>query len=236
MANTTNITNIPAPRVPFIDERTGLISREWFRFLNNQFQLTGGGTTQISTADLELTPSLAATTEDVIPELEKEIQALKLAPPLLPLNTSNYGMFYDTTTQTAAATGTAYAITFNTTTFGVGVRRGTTTSQILVQNPGVYNFAFSLQLDKTSGGDGIFDVWFRKNGTNVPNSAFRVRIKGNDAEIFVATNLFVEMSNGDYMELMFAVDSTDIQIAYFAAAAPVPAIPSIILTVNQVNL
>ena len=60
---TPNTTNIPAPRVPFVDERTGVISREWFRFLNNQFQLTGGGTTAISLADLELAPYSDAATE-----------------------------------------------------------------------------------------------------------------------------------------------------------------------------
>lgn len=40
-----NITNIPAARVPFIDDKTGLISREWYRFLFNLFTLTGGGGT-----------------------------------------------------------------------------------------------------------------------------------------------------------------------------------------------
>jgi len=45
-----NITKIPAPRVPLLDERTGLISREWFRFFNNIYVITGGttqGVTQI---------------------------------------------------------------------------------------------------------------------------------------------------------------------------------------------
>ncbi len=41
-----NITQIPAPRVPLTDERTGLISREWYRFLLNLFTLAGGGTEQ----------------------------------------------------------------------------------------------------------------------------------------------------------------------------------------------
>jgi hypothetical protein len=47
---TPNITKIPAARVPLLDQRTGLISREWFRFLNNIFTITGGenqGVTQI---------------------------------------------------------------------------------------------------------------------------------------------------------------------------------------------
>ena len=38
------ITQIPAPRVPLIDIRTGLVSREWFRFFNNIYVLTGGNT------------------------------------------------------------------------------------------------------------------------------------------------------------------------------------------------
>ena len=43
-----NITKIPAPRVPLIDERTGLISREWFRFLNNIYTISGGATQGIA--------------------------------------------------------------------------------------------------------------------------------------------------------------------------------------------
>jgi hypothetical protein len=39
---TPNITKIPAPRVPLLDQRNGLISREWFRFLNNLYVITGG--------------------------------------------------------------------------------------------------------------------------------------------------------------------------------------------------
>jgi hypothetical protein len=40
----TNITKIPAPRVELADPRTGLISREWFRFFNNLYVITGGST------------------------------------------------------------------------------------------------------------------------------------------------------------------------------------------------
>ena len=75
-----NITQIPAPRVPFIDERTGLVSREWFRFLNNQYQLTGGGTTATSIADLELGLSLSPDTDDITAVLQREIEDLKKAP------------------------------------------------------------------------------------------------------------------------------------------------------------
>lgn len=57
----TNITNIPAPRVPFIDERTGTISREWYRFLFNIFGLTGSGTNVTSLTDLQYAPATVLT-------------------------------------------------------------------------------------------------------------------------------------------------------------------------------
>jgi len=44
MASPPNTTNITPPRVPVIDSKTGLISREWYRFLLNLYTITGAGT------------------------------------------------------------------------------------------------------------------------------------------------------------------------------------------------
>jgi hypothetical protein len=230
-----NITNIPAPRVPFIDERTGLISREWFRYLNNIFVLTGSGTTQITTADLELTPALAATVEDMVPVLESEIQALKLLPRYPEPNVVNFGSFFSTQTQAATVINTGYAITYNNADTAYGVYRDPAdNSKIKVARPAIYNVQFSIQVDKTSGGSGKFYIWPAINGTAVANSGSLIQIQGNNSEIFSAANFFLPLSNGDYFQLYFSVDSLDVQLQTFAAAAPVPAIPSIILTVMQV--
>ena len=231
-----NITNIPAPRVPFIDERTGLISREWFRFLNNQFVLTGSGTTATSISDLEVGLGLSPDTDDVTAVLDSEIQALKVAPPPEQKVFADYAMVYDTTNKTAAAINTAYAVTFNTTAYARGIRIGSPTSRILCNRPGIYNFMFSAQIDKTSGGTGNIWLWGRKNGVDIADSASRVQIQGNNAELVATVNFYVEMSNGDYFELMFAVDDTSVIILAEAATAFAPAIPSVILTVNQVNI
>ena len=51
-----NLTNIPAPRVDFIDPRTGLMAREWYRFFLNLFVLTGSGTNSISLDDVQVGP------------------------------------------------------------------------------------------------------------------------------------------------------------------------------------
>lgn len=56
MTTSMNITNIPATRVAFIDPRTGLMAREWYRFFLNLFVLTGGGTSDTAITDLAVAP------------------------------------------------------------------------------------------------------------------------------------------------------------------------------------
>jgi hypothetical protein len=81
-----DITNIPPPRVALIDERTGLMSREWYRFFLSLFRLTGGGANDITLEDLQLGPlsqmDLQSETIDVQPsasqvaELQAKIQSM----------------------------------------------------------------------------------------------------------------------------------------------------------------
>jgi hypothetical protein len=51
-----NITNIPSSRVELIDPRTGLMSRQWYRFFLNLFDLTGSGNNITSLDDLQIGP------------------------------------------------------------------------------------------------------------------------------------------------------------------------------------
>jgi hypothetical protein len=48
MPDAQNITKIPSARVALTDANTGLISREWFRFLNNIYVVSGGATLGIA--------------------------------------------------------------------------------------------------------------------------------------------------------------------------------------------
>jgi hypothetical protein len=146
-----------------------------------------------------------------------------------------YGEFHDTTTQSAAATGTAYAVTFNSTDLSNDVAIGTPTSKITVTNAGVYNFQFSLQLDKASGAAGHAYIWARVDGVDVAYSASEVAVQGTVAETVAAWNFVLPMQAGQYFELMWSVDDANIQLKAVAAASPVPAIPSVILTVTFVS-
>jgi hypothetical protein len=71
------ITQIPAPRVPFVDANTGLVNREWYRFLYNLYNITGAGTSDISNVDLSLAPVAQ-------PSLEVQTQVISDAVDTLP--------------------------------------------------------------------------------------------------------------------------------------------------------
>ena len=165
--------------------------------------------------------------------LTAAVEGLQMAPPAREFKRARYGSFYDTTTQTATVINTAKAITFNSTDLSNGVYIGSPTSRIIVDSEGIYNFDTSFQLDKTSGGTAVFDFWFRLNGADVANSASRITIQGNNAEIFSSLNYFFDLKASDYVELMFSVTDLSVELKTFPAAVPHPGIPSIILTVNN---
>lgn len=180
-------------------------------------------------------PSINA---DQVKIFSDAIQGLALAPANTPqLHRKAYGSFYDTTSQTAAAINTAYAITYNSTTYSAGVYVGTPTSRIYVDRPGIYNIQFSAQLDKTSAAAGNVWIWLDKNGTAVANSATQVTLQGSSAAAVAAWNFLQEMNAGDYFRLMWATDDTACYIKNdLSPFTPVPDIPSMILTVtNNIN-
>lgn len=168
---------------------------------------------------------------ELIDNLSKAIQGLQLQPPPREFKRSRYGSFYDTTTQLATTIDTATAITFNNTDLSNGVFLGSPTSRVVVDTPGIYNFDTSIQVHKTTGGVGLFYIWFRVNGVDVPDSASQIRIQGNDAEIFSSLNYFFNLKANDYVEIMFSVDDLGVELLAEAAASPHPGVPSIILTV-----
>ena len=169
----------------------------------------------------------------LVDKLNKAVEGLEMTPPPREFKRARYGQFYDTTTQIATTINTPQAITFNTTDVSHGVYLGTPTSRVYVDTPNIYNFLFSIQLDKTSGGTGIFWVWPRINGVDVPDSNSQLRLQGNNAEQLCTVGYFFELKANDYVEIMFAVDDVSVQVEAFAASAFYPSIPSIILTVSD---
>lgn len=154
---------------------------------------------------------------------------------------SKYGVFSDTTTQTAAAAYTPKAVTFNTTDSSDGFSRGSPTSRIIADRKGHYNFQFSLQISSGSASNKKIWIWPRLNGADVANSASEISLSGSDTMLVPSWNWVLSLVPNDYFELMFAVEDTNIQITATAAQTGAngtatfarPAVPSAILTVTE---
>ena len=184
-------------------------------------------------ADLGVGPG-TADLRALLADLRTQVEGLQMTPPPVPKRRTRYGQFYDTTTQTVGTVNTAQSVTFNTTDISDGVRlRSPSTSEVEVDTEGLYNFQTSIQIDTTSGGTDLLWFWFRKNGTDIANSACQVQIQGNNAELLQSFNLLIGMKAGDYVELMWASNDLDAELATFAASGFYPAIPSVILTVSN---
>lgn len=151
-----------------------------------------------------------------------------------------YGAFSSSQDQFAANTTTAYAMTLNTVDYANGVSVASS-SRITVEYPGIYNLQFSTQFTNTDSQAYAVEAWFRKNGTNIPNSNSRVSVPSRhgstDGSVILALNFFVELQATDYIEIMWRTESTTVSIQHVAAASnPTrPAIPSVIATLSFVS-
>ncbi len=144
----------------------------------------------------------------------------------------SYGSFFDTTTQTnLVAAGNAFK--FSNTDFNSGISIESN-SQIKFANAGKYNIQFSAQLDKTDSGDDIVEIWLKKNGLNQANTNTKFYILTKDGKFVAAWNFFVSASVNDYYEIFWYSLDSDVRVVAEAAGSR-PAIPSIILTVNQIG-
>jgi hypothetical protein len=147
-----------------------------------------------------------------------------------------YASFIDRTTQTAAATDTAYALPLEIEQLSSGIYRDPgNTSRVYVDLPGVYNIQFSAQLKKSSGGAANAFIWPRVNGQNIGASATKVTVQGSSAAAVAAWNFLLDLDGEDYFELMWAVSNTGLVLLAEAATAFCPSIPSLILTVTYVS-
>jgi hypothetical protein len=150
-----------------------------------------------------------------------------------------WGSFYSSQNQIATSTTVAYPITLNNTdpdSNGVSV---ISNSQITFANSGVYNIEFSAQADRVSGsGTDSIDIWFRKNGTDIPDSNTVVTVSGGAvaAKTVAAWNYMLELNAGDYVQLIWRTSDTNLELIYEAAStSPTrPAVPSVIVTAHQV--
>ncbi len=148
-----------------------------------------------------------------------------------------HGSFYDTTTQTNPVANTVNLMNVNSTydaaetVFSISKD----TNRIYVSETGVYNIAFSAQLDKTGGGATDVFIWLRTNGNNLAHSATKIVIDGPNNEIVAAWNWVITMQAGDYFEIAWQSPDTNVILLAAPVSGNIPEIPSVIITVAWVS-
>ena len=151
-----------------------------------------------------------------------------------------YGSFYDVLTQEVALGEESIGIPVLVRNIDTDATSGFTivdNSKIKAQYPGVYNFAFSFQWHNTGGGGNgtTVEIWFTKNGQQIPDSNTRVAVNTNSPYVVSAWNIFQKMNANDYIQMYWATDNHHIVMKNNTGLMGGPAIPSAIITVNQVG-
>jgi hypothetical protein len=148
-----------------------------------------------------------------------------------------FGSFYDTTNQTGSTT--ARPVSINATTFAIGMSRSGV-GRIVLDAIGTYKMTYSIQLMNTDNAIHYADIWLKYNDVNYPfsNTRFHVPARKNpsDQGYAVATVDFIGTSQnvGDFIELYWRTNSTQVTIPSLAAYDGVPATPGVILNLSQV--
>jgi hypothetical protein len=157
-----------------------------------------------------------------------------------------YNQFLSNTTQTAASTSAAYVVTYDSSDYADAISLSSS-SHINVKYQGIYQFTFSIQLQSTSTGTEIVNIWFRKNGTDVANSNSQFSLParksaGVPSAIIAVTPFMADLQANDYIEIVWQTSATTVTIQQLPAVAAVvgvtpaiPATPSVILDVTFIS-
>jgi hypothetical protein len=135
---------------------------------------------------------------------------------------------------TAAAANTAYALTY-TASLQDGIVNGTPASRLVVEEAGYYQISFSVQISSTSGSSVKFYFWPRVNGVDVPGATMINTLHDNGASMVTGRTAAFEFDAGDYIEAMWAVDSTHGFLEAAAATAFAPAAPASTISIVRLH-
>jgi hypothetical protein len=148
-----------------------------------------------------------------------------------------YGEFYNTTGVTPLANNTAYAMEWDGASIADGVSiAGTPVTELTVSESGLYQFNARIQFSSGNSSIKRAWVWWRLNGTtDYPNSAVIGSLSDSSGYLVVRNSEFFSLAANDYIELMWAVDDTDLAPTSVAATVFAPAAPCAVVEVTQIQ-
>ena len=146
-----------------------------------------------------------------------------------------YGAFCSTGSQTNPVANISRSMQVDTVEHSNGVSL-VSGSRITFTHAGVYNIQFSAQLQSTSAGDNLINIWFKKNGSNVARSNTLVNVAKQAGDKLVAAWNYIDTANAnEYYEIAWQSADTGMQLHTDAATGNIPVTPSVIITATQVG-
>jgi hypothetical protein len=137
---------------------------------------------------------------------------------------------------TAAAADTAYSITYDAPTGNSRIDRDATNDErIVFDEAGEYLISFTAQIASSSASTVNFYFWPAVNGVNQTGSTMVNALHQNDATLVVSRSAIFDLSANDYLEVKWAVDSTNGKLDATAATAFAPSSPSTTLVITRIH-
>jgi hypothetical protein len=159
--------------------------------------------------------------------------------------TGSYGSFYDTGSVLATSATTIYSMSLSTTDISNGVfvsASGGDITRVKFTNAGTYNVQFSSQFSNSDNSTQDVVVWFRKNGTDIPDSSGTVGVPpfkaGSNGQVIASWNYYVSISANDFIQLCWHAEQANVITLETIAAGTSPThprTPSTILTATRVD-
>ena len=150
-----------------------------------------------------------------------------------------YGAFSSSQSQTTTA-NKATLMTLNTTDFANEV--SIISSKITVNNPGIYNLQFSVQVQNLDNAPQDMYIWLRQNGTDIAGSTGLIGLParknpGDPSHDIKGWNYFLSMATGDYIEIYWSPTIATVTIPFYAASATPtkPSTQSVVATLSFVS-
>ena len=205
-------------------------------------------------ANVKITDLTAATTPLAGTELFETVQSgdskkvaasaignSATAVPFLSLAGRAYISAYSNTDQTgsvSAATAVKIENIVTSPTVGITIANDGSgnPTRITFAAAGTYSLSPSFQFKNTDSNDHDATFWFRKNGTDIANSASIVNIpKAADGGATFAQIVFYEtVTAAQYIEIMWLPENVAVTLDFLAAGAIAPAVPSVILAAERI--
>jgi len=147
-----------------------------------------------------------------------------------------HGHFIRAASQTAAAADTAYSITYDAPTGNYNVDRdGSNPERIVVTENGDYVITLTAELKNASASDVTFYLWPAIDGTNQANSRITTVLHNNGSTVVVSRAYILTMTANQYLEIKFAVSSTNGTLNGNSATSFAPASPASTLSVARLH-